>query len=1224
MSQVQSEVRPNVTRMPMSGFLLQTGGSARRRIIKPLNKQAGTDSFPIQNEFHVSGVPGHTHNSSAVASVMVDMIRPRGFGLDFEGWSEEKIEMKADDPGDSEQVADEDVRFDRALERGIGEIALRPENCHHEIREPMRSIAEIRTLVAPDDRLQTLTYVEEVGGFINKDKTSYISEFPDIYIDLLGYRDMNLAERDGGGYLTNEASATPIRISVDGVRDAQVEATEMVVLRPAQNAQHEHVKSIGYFDDGTAGAADDDAKNWYGIVRFRWQPLEKLYRSDAFDVTFRRVVEVRNDRNAGDADLAAKTLHVRFPMIETTRAENGYCFLMNSRINSTQAIRNTSASKGDQFRAKIPIVVFTETITVNGTFHFETDCAYRIKVGGNYTFPGFLSSNDATKPSYFQQIANMRPKALAARYEAVFAQQLADGDVGFAANGTLFDNQGDMFGGSFGMFKTNRELRFPQVFPRNSQRGASFEGLLQPVFIPSRIMKNPPATFLLTAFDQPAHVTDNRCLISQALATLDDAAPDGQWNGTLAAGPNQIILEEDDVRSIYDENLVRPPLHATADAADQDDPTDVGTYWHWKANIAPTITSIAINDAQAVNLRIPDARTWYTRRVDLRKKMFISGGGLDNVNIAAIVSPANTHVVFNTGKLQTEMITIPAVVDFYYNREDFGFDYNQVNDAGGQPDFYQSTLTPVAPRTTKRFYILGDIEADLDAHRYGLTLDTTPLFDLVQISNHDPVKPISVIDVRFPADGRAGGGADPNIELFTKGFGIGHIMDLGQHCVRAYNHPQFDDCRYAGNRLPVIFSARASLKYTNTIELWVQNLHFSFDGNRTFFLGTNFMGTQAANGDGAHNGFYFHTKDCRLQMCTAAGSTATVPGDTCVTTVIERLYRSDGGVCQHIDTPFGNFGAGQVNLFGGVAGHQDFVGLCYLGRKAQETWFGDPDDTHVTRQVAPGQARQFLKTEVVTIFDSLLKESNELGPVFQSKKRISQHLCAPIVNPNMRIGCTAPLNFETGHLPPELRDFRLELRDVDFSFLPGKVNIEPLVLYEFNGGNQTPAAHDNLLHLPQFREGKTYVDTSGNFSLEMFSPYGMPSYIAVFCRDVDRSRDYMTQPIIKQLTIMCTTTQKKSNTILEANVHQLYHITQRNVNQRSRYNRQTFNKRQVILISAEDVGMMGLESYQMEKRAKLQFSGTSDQLGQVNVLLIFNNRGLYIQGKHMSIVRLRE
>ena len=72
-------------------------------------------------------------------------------------------------------------------------------------------------------------------------------------------------------------------------------------------------------------------------------------------------------------------------------------------------------------------------------------------------------------------------------------------------------------------------------------------------------------------------------------------------------------------------------------------------------------------------------------------------------------------------------------------------------------------------------------------------------------------------------------------------------------------------------------------------------------------------------------------------------------------------------------------------------------------------------------------------------------------------------------------------------------------------------------------------------------------------------------------------------------------------------------------------NRSVFNRRQVILMSAEDIGMMGLSlrEYQLEKRAQFEFKGTTDQLGRVTALLIFNNRGLYVQGKHMSVVRLK-
>ena len=63
MAQLRPEVRPLVTNMPVDGFGLQTGGSARRRVV-PFDE--------TMSSYKVTGVPGHTHNSSAVCSVLVD------------------------------------------------------------------------------------------------------------------------------------------------------------------------------------------------------------------------------------------------------------------------------------------------------------------------------------------------------------------------------------------------------------------------------------------------------------------------------------------------------------------------------------------------------------------------------------------------------------------------------------------------------------------------------------------------------------------------------------------------------------------------------------------------------------------------------------------------------------------------------------------------------------------------------------------------------------------------------------------------------------------------------------------------------------------------------------------------------------------------------------------------------------------------------------------------
>ena len=377
--------------------------------------------------------------------------------------------------------------------------------------------------------------------------------------------------------------------------------------------------------------------------------------------------------------------------------------------------------------------------------------------------------------------------------------------------------------------------------------------------------------------------------------------------------------------------------------------------------------------------------------------------------------------------------------------------------------------------------------------------------------------------------------------------------------------------------------------------MWVfQDLALNFEENRTFFVLFNDVGVRTDIK--MPSVFWFDTKDAQVSFTYLGGELRVVTK----VPVYGNLWDEDDG-------------------FSGVKTAQT--------RAALVAQLADAHNEHKDTCCLVHLGPEYQKRIIENPFAVVLAESNEVGPVFQSQKRISQHLCAPILNPNARIGCTSPLNYETMHLPPELRDFRLELRDVNFSFLPGASKLESLVLYEFNGGNQTVAAEQALLHLPQFREYKTTaVSADGSFDFEMFSPYGMPSHLAIFARDTDMSKDHLVQPLIKQLSIMCNTTQKKSNTILNANVHQLYHITQRNVNHRARYNRHTFNHRQVVLLSAEDIGLMGLgmTEYQKEKRCLFRFHGTVDQMSRVHAILVYNNRGLHVYGKQLHVVRLQQ
>ena len=91
-------------------------------------------------------------------------------------------------------------------------------------------------------------------------------------------------------------------------------------------------------------------------------------------------------------------------------------------------------------------------------------------------------------------------------------------------------------------------------------------------------------------------------------------------------------------------------------------------------------------------------------------------------------------------------------------------------------------------------------------------------------------------------------------------------------------------------------------------------------------------------------------------------------------------------------------------------------------------------------------------------------------------------------------------------------------------------------------------------------------------------------------------------------------------------IGQLYHLTQRNVHPAAEYDRKAFNRRQTILLSAEDVGLLGLRAheYQSPKRVEYRFSGTTDTGGNMYVVLVYNNRGLHIDGRRLQVVTLHE
>ena len=299
------------------------------------------------------------------------------------------MEMEQKDPGDSKVIADDDPRLERALERGIGEICLRPENCHEEIREPVRSISEVRTLVAPDDRLQTLTYVEEVGGFVNRDGTPYISDYEDVHVNILGTFDPILTP----------LSTTVIEGHVRDYPRLQVvgeaaTALPVCILRTEGN-------DVGVLDDGTA---------WNGNVRFRWDAQRFVYHSEGFLVTLNRVAEFTQFRVEGVGDVAAidsahattNNFRIYVKPIVSTRASNGNCFMCRDGLTNDQVFvaPNTQGTEMQPFFDVDVLGPLPSSHLKN--FQLRGCRAVRIKVGGHYAFYGPLE-DDATKARFFER-----------------------------------------------------------------------------------------------------------------------------------------------------------------------------------------------------------------------------------------------------------------------------------------------------------------------------------------------------------------------------------------------------------------------------------------------------------------------------------------------------------------------------------------------------------------------------------------------------------------------------------------------------------------------------------------------------------------------------------------------------------------------------------------------------------------------------------------------------
>ncbi len=1158
--------------MPHDGYFLRTGGSARRRVIKPTTKQTLTDRFPIPTvNYKVSGVPGHTHNSSAVLSVLCDLQKTRGRAIDMAArvWCEEKTQMGDGDPGDSEVVDNEDARFERALERGIGEICMRPENCHDEIREPVRSISEIRTLVAPSDRLQTLTYVEELGGFVNQDGTSFLSDYNDVFVNILGDTDPIRTE----AVVADLANLT--RISLHN-RDVPMfghdldDDTQLVVL-------------IGREAGANAGTLEDGSA-WNGVVRFRWDPDAFVYRSDAFVVTLNRCHQIASYVAAGPVDAvmhAASPITVRVAAIETSRASNGSCFISNTGFSDFQLF-TAGRHTGSALRPRLDIEVHTalpdESINRNAILAMP---ATRIMVGGHFALYGPVDG--AANTTFLERIHNVSTIGFANAFKLQSRPTgaLLAGDGSFLVAANRFGRFGET------MITHLNSTNVPEMRgPMNMEAGGPYFGVN--VSTNATNIVGESARFTNAIAGQPQWtIADATTMFNLAfLRTVPAGAALANFAAAYDATSNghatlRITTEEDTMDRVftfsapvyYDTNV--PPYD---DNGNRNAKSLEGFMTEW-----PNGDTFFDYDHAARLLAVTAAANDAAKAV-AQSRVMANANSWNKMPSKQFFEPTFHGPGLSDGfqNVSEQMLIVPMQATVYLNDAQYNFERT-----GGALD--PTPRIVGNPTNCQQFYLLTDAVqntargvkavAPIDNLVYATHLIDTNAGAVMQAVHLESIGMLE--DTRAPL---GAGGTRAGWEF--GGF-VGQKMEILIPDANL-NLPHNDPAVAVGPQL-IGMDAQDRLVF--------QDAAFQFETNRRIFLMFNDVGNNAAtlqptviwfDTKDVETGFSYraHNGANHLQVISRVGAYRLAIPDLDATIPITRLQ---------LVAVLGNCGPGGADI------SQKTCLMFHFGVEVQK----------------------FFDNQV---FADLRQECNQIGPVWRSQKRISQHLCAPVLNPNSRIGCVAPLNFETMHLPPELRDFKLELRGVDFSFLPGTSMLENLMLYEFNGGNQVVAADQSLLHLPQFHEKQVAVDNlKGTFDFEMFSPYGIPSYFAIFARDLDMSKDHERQPLIKQLSIMCNTTMKKSNTILDANVHQLYHITQRNVNQRARYNRHVFNHRQCVLLSAEDVGLMGLDikAYQKEKRSLFRFHGTVNQFCRLTAVLVYNNRGLHVYGKQLRVVRLQ-
>ena len=358
MANVLPEVQPLVSSMPSKGYEMQTGGSARRSFIKNNN-----------DTYYIHGVPGHTHNASAMISVVAKYTKLRDIHSEIDdSWAHDLVDLAETEYTDSVEPHNKEELYSRAIERGIGTITMIPENTNHMIEEPVASISEIRTIVSPKDQLQALTYVNNVHG--------------DGWVDPISGEQASSFNRDDPVYINF--------YSYEGVPRLETNANGDTTMRQPVYIANPNVNTIRYTitDYGSFDAGGND--KWDGNVEFNWDEDEKRYFSRRFSVYFPAyeldsVVQAGVVIPAGGNPIARNLFKVEFPGYLTSRARDGYCAFS---VHDAIVVTMSTETNGYDLIPKIPVYVDYSGLKIFSLAYWYGPPAFRIPVGGKLSIPG--------------------------------------------------------------------------------------------------------------------------------------------------------------------------------------------------------------------------------------------------------------------------------------------------------------------------------------------------------------------------------------------------------------------------------------------------------------------------------------------------------------------------------------------------------------------------------------------------------------------------------------------------------------------------------------------------------------------------------------------------------------------------------------------------------------------------------------------------------------------